>query len=291
MTVEWRKAAMRFLLAVVLATGFCLANSETQTQDRVPRYMERAEVNHSTDSATVSASDSRPLAQAVTALSEEYAWTIDFEDPPFYSKHDLVDDTAPEWRAAHPNVPGVTVIGGGGFRTRFPETADTRLSAAEEEHVLDIVVSDYNKSGNPGGFSLINEGNGRFAVVGSHVSDDSGQEEAVPSILDTAITVPTEARNGLQTISAILKALATKSQTRVELGLMPWNALVRTEVTVGGQNIPARALLLQTLSLIKTTLYWRLYYDNDVKTYAFSLLPLRKATNDASGKRTTVLVR
>jgi len=281
---------MRFLLAVVLATGFYLADSGAQTQDRVPRYMERAEVNHLADSATVSASDSRPLAQAVTALSEEYAWTIDFEDPPFYSKYDLVDDTAPEWRAAHPNAQGVTVISGGAFQTRFPET-DARLSAGQEEYVLDIIVSDYNKSGNPGRFSLINEGNGRFAVVGSHVRDDSGQEQAMPSILDTAITVPTETRDGLQTISAILKALATKSQTRVELGLMPWNALVRTEVTVGGQNIPARALLLQTLSLIKTALYWRLYYDNDVKTYAFSLLPLRKATNDASGKRTLDFVR
>jgi hypothetical protein len=223
-------------------------------------------------------------------LSEEYAWTIDFEDPPFYSKHDLVDDTAPEWRAAHQNAQGVTVISGGAFQTRFPETADARLSVAQEEHVLDIVVSDYNKSGNPGRFSLINEGNGRFAVVGTHVRDDSGQEQAMPSILDTAITVPTETRDGLQTISAILKALTTKSQTRVELGLMPWNALVRTEVTVGGQNIPARALLLQTLSLIKTTLYWRLYYDNDVKTYAFSLLPLKKVTNDASGRRTLNLV-
>jgi hypothetical protein len=37
-------------------------------------------------------------------------------------------------------------------------------------------------------------------------------------------------------------------------------------------------------------LYWRLYYDHDVKMYGFSLLPLMKANYDASGNRTTVLV-
>jgi hypothetical protein len=291
MTVEWRRVVMRFLVAVFLATGFYLASSDAQTQNRVPRFMECAEVHHRADSATLSANDARPLAQALTALSEEYAWTIDFEDPPYDSKHDLVDDTAAEWRAAHPKEKGVTIISGGTFQTRFPETAGATFSAAQEEHALDIVVSDYNKSGNPGRFSLMSEGHGRFAVIGSHVRDDSGQEQPMPSILDTPITVPTETRDGLRTISAIREALTSKSQTRVEPGVMPLNVLVRTEVTVGGQNVPARTLLLQTLSLIKTKLYWLLPYDNDVKTYAFNLLPLRKATYDASGKRTTDFVR
>ncbi len=282
---------MRFLIAVLLATTFHLVGSDAQTQDRVPGFMERAQVNHLADAATVSASDARPLAQALTALSEEYGWTVDFEDPPYYSKHDLADDTAAEWRAARPKEKGVTIIRGGAFQSRFFETSDAVSSAMQEEHVLETVVSDYNKSGNPGRFSLVSEGNGRFAVTGSHVKDDSGQDQPIPSILDTPITVPTETRDGLRTISVILQALTTKSQTKVELGVMPLNLLVRTEVTVGGQDVPARTLLLQTLSLIKTKLYWHLLYDNDVTTYALNLLPLRKATYDTSGKRTLDFVR
>src|SRR5580704_3021757 len=97
---------MRFLIVGVVAIGLFAVDSGAQVQERsarYSRYMERAEVHHQTNSASVVANSPRPLAQAVTALSEEFAWVIDFEDPPYYSKHDLVDDTAPEWRAAHPN--------------------------------------------------------------------------------------------------------------------------------------------------------------------------------------------
>jgi hypothetical protein len=87
--------------------------------------MENAQVRHLADSITVSANDARPLAQAVTALSEEFGWAIDFEDPPYYSKYDLVDDTVPQWRAAHPNTKGVTVIAGDTFQTQFLKTPDT----------------------------------------------------------------------------------------------------------------------------------------------------------------------
>ncbi len=73
--------------------------------------------------------------------------------------------------------------------------------------------------------------------------------------------------------------------------MVPQNALARSQVTVGGQNIPARVLIAQTLSAAKLKLYWRLYYDHDVKMYGFSLLPLMKANYDASGNRTTDFVR
>ena len=53
-----------------------------------------AEIHYLPNAAVVSANDPRPLAQAVKALSEEYAWVIDFEDPPYYGDSDLVDDTA-----------------------------------------------------------------------------------------------------------------------------------------------------------------------------------------------------
>ena len=287
---------MRFLI-IVLVTILSTIHVHAQAQNdqtrqaRHSRYMENAEVRHLADSITVATNDARPLAQAVTALSEEFGWAIDFEDPPYYSKYDLVDDTAPQWRAAHPNTKGVTVIAGDTFQTQFLKSPDTGTSQAEAERILDGVVSDYNASANPGRFTFPNEGDGRFAIVGTRVKDDNGRDRAVTPILDTPISIQAETRDACTTIEIILNALTLKSQIKVAPFMVPQNALAQSQVKVGGQNIPARVLLLQTLSATKMKLYWRLYYDHDVKMYGFSLLPLMKANYDASGNRTLDFVR
>jgi hypothetical protein len=277
---------MRFLMAALVTVLWNLhPQVQSDIQARHSRYMDRAEVRHLADSVAVTANDARPLAQAVTALSEEFGWAIDFEDPPYYSKYDLVDDTDAKWRAAHPTANGVAAIAGDTFQTQFPENSDS--PAATAEHTLDGVISDYNASTNPGKFTVRKEGDRRFAVIGTHVKDDSGRDQAVTSILDTPVTVPAETRNARATVDAILNALTLKSQVKVGLFMVPQNAMAQAQVTVGGQDVPARELLLQTLSAAKLNLYWRLYYDHDVKSYGFSLLPVVKASYDASGKRTT----
>jgi len=123
------------------------------------------------------------------------------------------------------------------------------------------------------------------------VKDENGQDQAVSPILDTPISIPAETRDAHTTVEIILNALTVKSQTKVAPFMVSQNALAQSQVTVGGQNIPARVLLLQTLSATKVKLYWRLYYDRDVKMYGFSLLPLMKANYDALGKRTTDFIR
>lgn len=283
---------MRFLI-IVFVTMLSTVHAQAQNdprQARRNRYIENAEVRHLANSTvTVTANDSRPLAQAVTAVSEEFGWPVDFEDPPYYSKYDLVDDTAPEWRAAHPNTKGVTVIAGDTFQTQFLKTPDSGTLPPDAERVLGSVVSDYNATANPGRFTVRNEGDGRFAIVGTYVKDENGQDETKSPILDTPISIPQETRDANTTIEIILNALTVKSQIKVAPFMVP-RALARSQVTVGGENIPARILLQQTLSAAKMKLVWRLYYDHDVNMYGFSLLPLMKANYDASGNRTTVLV-
>jgi hypothetical protein len=263
--------------ALLLVVPLAAQHAQDAIQVRHSKYMDHAEVRHLANLATVTANDARPLAQALTALSEEYAWVIDFEDPPYYSKYDLVDDTDPKWRAAHPTAKGVTAISGDSFQSQFPENASAASSPEEEEHILNIVVSDYNASANPGRFRVVNEGDGRFAIVGMSVKRDDGQDQPVNPILDTLTSIPTVTRDAYTTIETILNALTVKSGTKVAPFAVPTNALAHSQVTVGGQNIPARVLLLQTLSAAKMKLYWRLYYDHDVKMYGFSLLPLMNA--------------
>lgn len=268
---------MRFLLiAFAIVLSNVCAHAQDAIQVRHSKYMDHAEVRHLANSATIAANDARPLAQALTALSEEYAWAVDFEDPPYYSKYDLVDDTDAKWRAAHPTAKGVTAISGASFQSQFPENPNAASSPEQEEHILNTVVSDYNASANPGRFRVVNEGEGRFAIVGISVKGDNGQDQPVNPILDTLISVPTDTRDAYTTIETILNALTVKSGTKVAPFTVPTNALAHSQVTVGGQNIPARVLLLQTLSAAKLKLYWRLYYDHDVNIYGFSLLSLMK---------------
>jgi len=55
-----------------------------------------------------------------------------------------------------------------------------------------------------------NEGDGRFAVVGTHVKDENGQDEAVIPVLDTLISIPTETRDANATIEIILNTLMAR---------------------------------------------------------------------------------
>lgn len=265
---------MRFLMAALIAL---MSTPQPQAQDiqaRRSRYMERAEVLHFANSATLTANSPRPLAQAVTALSETYGWVIDFEDPPYYSKYDLVDDTDSKWRAEHPSAKGVTAIAGDKFQSQFSVSPNTGTSVEDEERILEKVISDYNQSANPGKFAVRNEGGGRFAVVGTNVKDETGHDQAVVPILDTRISIQEGTRDAFTTLKAILGAVTATGQPRIGLGTAPLNALSQSQVTAGGRGIPARVLLAQTLSAAKVKLYWHLYYDHDVQMYMLNVLSL-----------------
>src|ERR1700675_3234621 len=103
-----------------------------------------------------------PPPQAVESLSEEYGWVIDYEDP-IYSDAETLDRTEPLWVASHPGG-RQRLVAGHRFESEFPEVSKIGFSASEEKSVLQKVVADFNKSGNPGQFTLVDEGAGRFAI-------------------------------------------------------------------------------------------------------------------------------
>ena len=100
---------MRRLTMALLASGLLCGYFQAQ-QVHYPhplqgvlephRYMERGVIEHQHGTATVKADCARPLAQAITAVREEYGWAVDYEDPPYHSKYDVMDMTNPSYRAA-----------------------------------------------------------------------------------------------------------------------------------------------------------------------------------------------
>src|SRR5215475_1915416 len=105
-------------LALIIASAW--AWSAAYAQDSVAKVSARVELRRSADSVTIIANGPRPLEQAVNRLSDEYGWTIDYEDPP-YGPSDVVDATAPQWRAQNPTAKGVVVVRSGEFQSHFRE--------------------------------------------------------------------------------------------------------------------------------------------------------------------------
>ena len=88
------------LTVTLFATVLFFTEVYGQQVQSQSHFMRRAMVEHHAGSATVVANDPRPLFQAITAVREEYGWVVDYEEPPYFSKYDLVDTTDPAWRAA-----------------------------------------------------------------------------------------------------------------------------------------------------------------------------------------------
>lgn len=241
-----------------------------RTGAEVRAYISRGIIDRDGTSTRVIANAPRPLAQAVDALEDEYGWRgwlVDYEDPPYESKYDLVDNTAPQWRLAHPGSKGVAIPSGGFFESWYSEPPGAQWSSEEFEKVLEKVVSDYNGSGNPGRFVVRKEQKNRYAIIGTSISDDAGGEKSVEAILDTPILLPREERRADVTWQVICERVSAKLGIKVAYGGFADNGARQSEVTMGGETLPARTLLLQTVDHMDGIRIWRLFYDVDSKQY------------------------
>jgi hypothetical protein len=248
--------------------------------------MKEAVVERKARSATVKANSARPLAQALAAIREEYGWQIDYEDPPYASEPDLVDITNAQWRARNPGAPGVKGIAGGSFESEYDES-DNLETAAAKEKVLHKIVSDYNRSKNPGRFIVRAEGNGRFAIVGSVIKRGSRDEAIIP-VLDTRVSVRLEERTAGASVSAILQAVTNQTKLKLVLGTVPTNLFLQAKVNVGGENVRARYLLRQTLDATGRTLHWRLLYDPITTKYVLNVAIATRSIEDTFGQKHSV---
>jgi hypothetical protein len=262
-------------------------NTYAQQPQLRPQFMRAGIVEHHGSNATVRANDPRPLLQAIKAIREEYGWIIDYEDPPFFSAHDLSDDTDPRWKAAHPGSDPVWRIAGSAFQSDYPEIATAVPSSPRIADILQKVVSDYNSSGNPGKFSVRKESSSRYSILGTFRKDRDGRDQAVRSILDTAISMPPEPRTPVETLYTILSILSSATGTRVLPLMVPTNTLQGPLLTIGGTGVTARTLLLQTLGQAnpRRTLMWDLLFDPDPNTnaYLMNIEVVTKTTQDGSG--------
>lgn len=266
------------ILALILVVTYQSALVHAQRTDAATGYWYEGVVTHEQGKATVASNEPRPLRQAVEALAEEYGWTVDYEDPA-YSADEGLERTDPKFVASHPGE-RQHLIGGHRFESEFAENANTGASVSEERAVLQKVIADYDSSGNPGKFSLRDEGGGRFAVVGA----TSGASEIPTGVLDSPITVESKTTNGAWALEKICSSLSASSRVQVRLLQYPLNTFVHMQLTLHAENEPARDVLRSVLSHASQKLIWSLLYDIDDKTYYLNLIPVVKVNIAPTGQ-------
>jgi hypothetical protein len=282
-------------LMTVLATALlqlCVGQSSAQEKGG---FIEYAKIQRAGGVVTCVANDPRPLLQVLDAVTEEYGWSIDYEDPPYQSRRELADVTDAKWRSANPMAPAAMQIRGGAFRTTYPESAATATSDTDKAVVIKKVVADYNGSGNPGQFTVRKRGDGRLEIVGISVKDDAGAQLATTPILDTPITLQAGTMNAADAVVAIVTALDakldSKSDIKVGIGILPTNLMMQTQVKVSGGEMSARDALHLVLSQAKGKLFWRLLYDAGLRSYYLSVLITKRVQYDTFGNRRLELIR
>jgi hypothetical protein len=253
------------LLALVSALAL---QSRAQTTNHTTEWTVRRahyadpKIVETASGLTITANDPTPLDRVLIVLANKYDWHINYEDP-YYTKADLVDDTEPNWLAAHPNGRRGYVVGGGAFAADISIPGFTPNGVPHAEQVLPALIKAYNNTSNPGRFELRASGNGGFDVVGIAAGD--GPQK---SILDTIVSFDaTSSVSAWETISALCAELTRRSGQPVDFwgsGEPGPDQRLEKRIALHLQDVPAREVLRQLLGQIDANVGWRLLYQADL---------------------------
>jgi hypothetical protein len=274
---------MRRLLYVSLGLLVLLGTLPAQDSNEHHHWLPEGIIETHGTNATVKAVSGLPLAQAITAVREEYGWVVDYEDPPYQSSYDLVERGDPGKRRM--------VARGGAFQSTYPVMPDMWSSPAVERKVLEKIVSDYNQSGMPGNFFVRQQSDGSFAIIGDSITSANGSKQPVPAILDTPVTIPAMPRNLYETLKLIGDALTLKTRTKVTALAYSANFAMQSMVSVGGTNVSVRSLLIQTAKQLPVATVWDLYYDPGTPMYFLNFGAAGRAEYNVFGQRRLVTIR
>jgi hypothetical protein len=248
---------MKSIKYITCLSLLVVAQAVSQTTPERAPYLKEAAISETEGTVHVAANSPRPLAQTLDALHRKYGWVVDYEDPRFGSKLDVVEVVDKRIPAAN----SILLPAGGPFSVEFPATSP------DEEKTLRSVVESYNQSNNPGRFELRKGAQGAFYVIGTAAHDAKSQISPQQAVFDSPVTLVSRQRTASDTLNLICRRIAAQRGITVTLGVTPRNLLDHTPVKVGGTKVPARELLLQTLTATHGDCYWRLLFDPNSKGY------------------------
>ena len=269
----------RVICLIFCVSAWPVLQGFAQTTAGPATYARQATISQTAGTVHIAASSPRPLEQTLDALQQKYGWVVNYEDPQYVSHTDFIDAPGDP---SHAQVPA-----GGNFGVNIPASTSVPASTStgpatpatvpDEEKALRLVLDAYNHSKNPGQFELRGTSQGNFSAVGTAAHDETGAMAQQQVLFDLLVTLPTEERTIVDTVTLICQAVAQQSHISVTLGIYPRTLIAHTQVKAGGTKVSARELLQQSLLSAHRNLYWRLLYDPGSKGYFLSIHAVRPA--------------
>ncbi len=233
------------LLAVV---GFpCAPSAPAQVDNANPNYAairEYGRIEWHGAAATLVAAGTRPLDMAALTLSTCLGIYISFEDPQYRYLGDLLDVTAPQWSAQHPND-HVYAARPGKVEVTFPVLPDG--SPADTARLLEETAQQVNQQ-QPYAYKVYVRtvpNKALYSFVPTRTHDENGVLKDVPAYLDTSITIPLQT-NHIADLASAMAAQITESSglqfycCQALVAGVPWGG---RSITYQANQIPARDVL------------------------------------------------
>jgi len=232
------------------------------------------------------------MSATVSALGEEFGWTVDYEDPPHSrDSPDVSDMTDPTWRSKHPTD---VVIGlrGGSFTTHLApaEAASTSTPITTVERI----VSEYNESSLPGRFTVRVGEEGRIAVVGTGTRNSAGTYEQTPVLLDTPLEVTSTKVTLYDALSMLTAELTKISGHQVVVGTAPINVLSQTQYVAPAtpaEKLSSRVAVGRILDSAPVRLAYYLLYDLNQDLYVLNIGVVTRVSTNTHGVEERSVIR
>ena len=265
-----RSVAIDLRPSIGIVLLFCCSAGTPYGQES---YSKQAIITEAGGNIRLVANDARPLAQALNTLQQKYRWRVNYEDPQYTSKLDLIDAKDLLDKSSYPN--GQHRVPSGG-----PFVADLGAAPAggvpDEKKTLQDLVDSYNRSSNPGRFELREDRTEQvFDVVGTAAHDNRGRISQQPVLLDSPITIEAQERTFSDTVDLVCQKIAEKGHVTINFGVHPLG-LDRVHVTVGGKDLAGRSFLLRAMEATGRKLCWRLLFDPDSGSYFLNVQQVKR---------------
>jgi hypothetical protein len=265
--------SIRYAICLTVLGGFAAVAQQPQTAPpakapapETSSFMKQATITQNEGTLHIAANSPRPLAQVLDALRQKFGWPVEYEDPRYMAKVDMVEKPGP-------NDSVFTFPSGGSFTVDVPAGAGS--TPPPEDKTLQLIVDAYNQSKNPGRFGLRQAEGDRYSVVGVGAQDDSGKIVAQEPALDVAISFPEESRTATATVDLMCQKISSATRTPMMLGVNPRVLMDNNKVKVGGAKTTARTLLARTLDGVGHPVYWRMLFDPKSKSYYLDVHAVR----------------
>jgi len=265
-----RSVAIDLRPSIGIVLLFCCSAGTTYGQES---YSKQATISEAGWKIRLVANDARPLAQALNTLQQKYRWRVNYEDPQYTSKLDLIDAKGLQDTSSYPNGQH-RVPSGGSFSAELGATPAGGLP--DEKKTLQELIDSYNRSSNPGRFELREDRTEQVSdVVGTAAHDNRGRISQQPVLLDSPITIEAQERTFSDTVDLVCQKIAEKGHLTITFGVHPLG-LDRVHVTVGGKELAGRSFLLRAMEATGRKLCWRVLFDPDSGSYFLNVQQVKR---------------